>query len=664
LERATARAAMCRPSAGGDADRVATSTVAQEVRMLAHPTTRRTALAVAGGCLAALSVAAPAPAAADTGCAAATPSALAGYFDATIPGRLGPDSVPGVVVSVVAGDTTAFARGYGLADVERKVPFDADRTLVRIGSVTKLFTWTAVLQQVEAGRLDLDADVNRYLSGWQIPATYTEPVTLRTLMNHTAGFEERIIGTAARTAADVPPLERFLAANLPARIRPPGEVSAYSNYGAALAGHIVARVSGEPYDVYIGRHLLDPLGMSRSTATEPVPAGLAADLAASYDSETSPARRIPFMYDVMTPDGSISATAADLARFMRAHLSGGGGLLQPATVARMHQRTFAADGRLNGYAHGFMDRTINGRRVLMHDGAWEGFLSALVLVPECDLGLFLSTNATGGISAVGDVVGAFVDRFAPAPEASVAAVPATGRAGVTAGSPLAGFYHPARHNESTVEKLVSLLGPARLTVAADGTVGFRGKRWTPVRDGLYRAADGSDRLVFLAGADGRRYVATDGATYQLMPAAQTPLVNLAVVLGFVVVALTALVVALVWLGRRLARRPVAVAPAWRVARGLGAGAAVLGLVFVVGLGAVLFGDTSEFLYGVPTSFRLLMVAPLVVLALAGASAVCTVAAWRGAGAGVAARAHQVVVLAGLGALTWFLVQWNLIGWQF
>jgi CubicO group peptidase (beta-lactamase class C family) len=646
--------------------------------MFAHPSRalRPTALAVAVGALALLMIGVPAEPAwsaptgpgrsVPPGCGGATPQALADFFDGAVPGRLTEDRVPGAVVSVVSGGATAFAQGYGRADVERGVAFDAQRSLVRIGSVTKLFTWTAVMQLVQAGRLDLDADVNTYLTDVRIPSTYPGPVTLRSLMNHTAGFEERIIGTAARTAEDVPPLAEFLAANQPARIRPVGEVSAYSNYGAALAGHIVAEVSGEPYDVYVGRHLLDPLGMTHSTATEPVPAGLAADLAGSYDSEASPPRRIPFTYDVMAPDGSISATAADMANFMSAHLNQGGfsstAILDAATTARMHQRSFAADPRLSGWAHGFIDRVISGRRVLMHDGSWEGFLSALVLVPGCDLGLFVSTNGTGGVATITQLVRSFVDRFAPAPATPEVAPASTTTPGVSVAAPLAGFYQPARHNGSTVEKLVSLLGPARLTVADDGSVRFRGQQWSARGDGFFTAADGTDHLVFLAGPDGRRYVATDGPTYQLMPASETPMLNLVVVLGFMVAALSVFVVAVVWLVRRLARRPVTTTTPWRFARGLAAGAALVGVVFVVALGAVLFGDTSEFLYGVPVSFRLLMLLPLAMLVLVGAAATCTVAGWPGRS--VVARVHQVIVLVGLAALAWFVWQWNLVGWDF
>ncbi|HEV7649842.1 MAG TPA: serine hydrolase domain-containing protein [Actinophytocola sp.] len=600
----------------------------------------------------------PASAAPAPGCATATPAALADFFDRELPDRLRHDRVPGAVVSVVSGRDTVFAKGYGMADAEHGVAFSPSRSLVRIASITKLFTWTAVMQQVEAGRLDLDVDVNRYLKAFKIPATFPKPVTLRDLMDHTAGFEERIIGTAARTAADMPALEEFLADDMPARIRPPGEVAAYSNYGAALAGYIVGQVSGESYEDYVRRHLLDPLGMTHSTAAQPVPAGLARDLASSVDSDER--EHIPFEFDTLPPDGSISATADDMAKFMIAHLHPhGSGILTDATAERMHTRSFAADPRLGGFAHGFMDRPMNGHRVLMHDGSWEGFESVLVMVPDCDLGLFVSANGTGGIESVTDLMPKFFDRFVP--EQHAPAPTAAGSSSVT--GPRAGFYLPARHNESTVEKLNTLLGPVRLTVGDDGVVHFKGKDWTAHGDGVYRLADGSDRLMFLDGADGRRYVATDGPAYQLMSPDETLPVNLVVLLVFAVPALTALAVPIAALVRGLRHRPVTTSGTWRLGRGLAAGAAGLGVAFLVGLTAVVLGESGEFLYAVPANFRLLLAVPIVILAAATGAIACTIRGWRG-NAGLLARIHQVTLLAGIAALVWFLWQWNLIGWQF
>jgi CubicO group peptidase (beta-lactamase class C family) len=606
--------------------------------------------------------------AAPSGCADPTPGALTDYFDNAVPQLLQRYRIPGAVVSVASAGSTAFAKGYGMADVEHGVPFRAAGSLVRIASISKLFTWTAVMQQVEAGRLDLDADVNRYLKGFQIPATFPQPVTLKDLMDHTAGFEDFSIGTAADSAADVPPLDDYLATHMPARIRPPGEIGAYSNYGAALAGYIVAQVSGEPYDVYVQRHLLDPLGMTHTTATEPVPARLAAELARSYDSATKPPRPIPFMFDPMTPDGSVTTTATDMADFMNAQLHGGqfggAGILTPATTALMHQRSFAADPRLDGYAHGFMDRTVDGHRVLMHDGGWEGFRSAMILVPGCDVGLFVSMNGTGGDDAAAGFVQGFFDRFAPAAATPDSAAESTVDTRATLSMPQAGFYEPTRHNESTVEKLPNLLGPLRLTVGADGTVHFAGKNWAPQGNGLYRVVDGTDRLVFLAGADGRRYVATDGPAYQLMSRDETLPFNLVVLLVVVLPVLGMLALPVVWLLRRLTGRSRTSTATWRAARALAAGAGVLGVGFLVGLTATLLGNTDEFQYHVPLSFRLLLAVPVVVIVAAVAAAVLTVRSWRGSGAGIIARAHQVTLFTGIVALAWFLWQWNLIGWQF
>jgi hypothetical protein len=280
------------------------------------------------------------------------------------------------------------------------------------------------------------------------------------------------------------------------------------------------------------------------------------------------------------------------------------------------------------------------------------------MVPDCDLGMFVSANGTGGIDSVGDLLPKFFDRFAPKQDA-----PGTTTGSPSVTGPQAGFYMPARHNKSTIEKVNTLLGPVRLSVGDDGVVHFKGKDWTSRGHGVYEPADGSDRLVFLDGTDGRRYVATDGPAYQLMSSDETLPVNLVVLLVFAVAALTALAVPIAALVRRLRRRPVTTSRTWRLGRGLAAGAAGLGVVFLLGLTAVVLGESGEFLYGVPTNFRLLLAVPIVILAAAAGAIACTIRGWRG-GAGVLARIHQVTLLAGTAALVWFLWQWNLIGWQY
>jgi hypothetical protein len=180
----------------------------------------------------------------------------------------------------------------------------------------------------------------------------------------------------------------------------------------------------------------------------------------------------------------------------------------------------------------------------------------------------------------------------------------------------------------------------------------------------YESADGADHLVFLTGPTGQRYVGTDLPAYQLLGPASSLTVNLVLLAGFAVIALSAIGVLMTALVRRLRRRSAPTSRSWRAGRLLAAGAAVVGLVFLAWLFVQLLGDVGDFLYGAPLRFRLLLVLPIVALGLAGGALGTTVAGWRGSGAGVVARTHQVVLILGLVALGWFFWQWNLIGWQF
>lgn len=572
-----------------------------------------------------------------------TPQALTTFFDAQVGGRLAENGVPGAVVTVVQGGQTVFSRGYG--EASPGTPFDPDRSMLRIASISKLFTWVAVLQQVQAGRIDLDTDVNTYLKAFQIPATYSRPITVRDLMNHTAGFEDRIIGYGAKNAADVPPLATALVNLMPRRIRPPGEVTAYSNYGAALAGYIVSVVSGEPYDQYVQRHILDPLGMAHSTATEPVPAALAGNLAHSYVTDEKPVRTVPFTFDVTTPDGSVTATASDMMRFANAYLSG---TLVPAAYTG---RSYATDPRLGGYAYGFEDRMFDGHRVLMHDGSWEAFGTILAMVPDCGLAVFMGANSLGFESLLAPVLSGFF-HLLPAGSAT-APVPAQ-LAALHPSVPVAGFYKPMRHNVSTMEKVLTLLGPYRLTIASNGDVHFRGRDYIPGANGLYTATDGADHLVFLASSAGTHVVGTDGPALELMPLWESPIFNLVVLAVFALIALTA---PIAFFRRRSRPRP---ARPWRWARWSTALAAVVGLAFIVLVMVSLFGDVRDYLFSIPLRFRLILLMPFLFGALFLGGAAGTVVGWRGAGG--PARVHQTALLAGLAALTWFALQWNLVGW--
>ncbi|MGH7720067.1 MAG: serine hydrolase domain-containing protein, partial [Gemmatimonadaceae bacterium] len=239
------------------------------------------------------------------------PREIEAFLDGMMAAHLDEKHVAGAVVSVVRNGELLFTKGYGFADHDKRAPVDPAHTLFRIGSVSKLFTWTAVMQLVEQGKLQLDRDVNDYID-FTIPATYPQPITLRHLLTHTPGFEDRGLGLFSPKRV---PRGEWLAENMPARVRPPGTFSAYSNYGTSLAGYIVERASGMPWEEYVERRILQPLGMRNTTAREPLPPALAPQMSGGYEWKGDRMGARDFeVVGASAPAGSVSSTGADMAR--------------------------------------------------------------------------------------------------------------------------------------------------------------------------------------------------------------------------------------------------------------------------------------------------------------------------------------------------------------
>jgi CubicO group peptidase (beta-lactamase class C family) len=250
------------------------------------------------------------------------PQELEIFVDGVIAAQLQAYHIPGATVSVVKDGELYLAKGYGYANQEKLIPVIADKTLIFPGSVSKLFAWTAVMQLAEQGKVDLNADVNIYLSDIKIPNTYPSPVTLTHLMTHTAGFESRNEGLFVHQVEEIMPLRDYLLRYMPARIYPPGRIPAYSNYGTALAGYIVEQISGLPYDAYIEENIFVPLGMKHSTFRRPPETQLADDLAVGY-SFADGAYQPQDEWVQPAPAGGLATTATDMARFLIAHLQNG-----------------------------------------------------------------------------------------------------------------------------------------------------------------------------------------------------------------------------------------------------------------------------------------------------------------------------------------------------
>jgi CubicO group peptidase (beta-lactamase class C family) len=320
--------------------------------------------------------------------------------------------IPGVSFVLVQDGEIILAKGYGEANVQTGAPISPDTTVVRIGSVSKLFVATAVMQLVEEGKVDLDADINQYLAAFQVEDGFSEPVTLAQLLTHTAGYKDPAYQSYTDPAV-IQPLGTYLAESMPPRSDPPGMIQRYSNHGYALAAYVVEEVTGQPFDQYVQEQILQPLGMSRSgyLLGPPLPDALATGY--FYEKRTQVPQ--PVDYDNDYPGGSMVSTANDMARFMLAHLEGGcyegECILGPDTLAAMHRQQAQTPYEGQAVTYGFVEGQHEGQRLLGHSGAIRGFGTSLNLLPEHNLGYFFSFNEECYLTSACEIISEFREQF-------------------------------------------------------------------------------------------------------------------------------------------------------------------------------------------------------------------------------------------------------------
>lgn len=345
----------------------------------------------------------------------ARPSEAAADFeavtDAYMQTALSDHHVAGAAVAVVKDGEILFRKGYGYADLENNIPVDGQTTAFQVASVTKLFTATAAMQMVEQGKLDLDTDVNRYLTAFQLDNPFDTPVTLRRLLTHTSGLDDRmplyVQSGGDILLTDLEPLEATMVKHLPPVVREPGTYCQYNVMGMALAGYLAEAVSGIPFERYVEEEILAPLGMGHSSY------GLTESIlpVASKSYRYTRGEYISGGYTLNSnhPSGALFASAGDMARFLQAHLGGEGSLLSAESLAQMHAHQYPADGRLTGYGLGFYETIRNGHRTVEHGGYLPRFSSKLTMLPEEGLGMFIALNTDSPTS--GRVCNEYVDLF-------------------------------------------------------------------------------------------------------------------------------------------------------------------------------------------------------------------------------------------------------------
>lgn len=601
-------------------------------------------------------------------------NALEALIDDAITEAVGSDHIAGGTVAIVKDGKILLAKGYGYADREAKLPVDPSRTVFRVGSVAKPFVGTAVMQLVEQGKLDLDADVNRYLSTFQIPRTYAEPITLRHLLTHTAGFEERIIGNDRnRREDDIRPLAEALPDLMPARVRPPGKIASYSNWSVTLAGHIVELVSGLSFAEYVERHIFAPLGMTHSTFQEPLPPRLEKDLAVGYHYRDG--AFVPQAFEFISdygPAGALSSTASDMARFMIAHLqkgrSGKVRILSNAAAAEMHRRQFGSHPRLPGMAINFGVASLNGSPMLQHTGATFVFHANMALFPREGVGLFVAFNGPG--SAGDKVLKAFLDRYYPEPTPSVPEPPTGFDAHIQKYTgtyrsnrlPFTGIQKAMHFHELTVHDTgrgTLFLGD--LLSEADNP--DHGLELVELEPDLFWNADKNLLVAFSEGESGEvenLFVGSSMPSFHRIAWYETVhVLGCAMALSFLVFVVGGARGVLVFIQRR--RHPVD-EPSWiTTGRHILTGLCIVGAGFSAGFTTMILTSENPFQY--PPGIEAMLFLPAAGAFLTATGAVFVTLAWfRRYGTSWARIGNTAIVLTSAMFL-WFLDMWNILGWR-
>jgi CubicO group peptidase (beta-lactamase class C family) len=592
--------------------------------------------------------------------APADPKVVEAFLDQFFKTKMEEFHCPGATVVVVKDGRILLAKGYGYGDVSTRTPVDPEKTRFYVASVSKLFTATAVVQLYDRGMLRLNEDVNRYLKHTRLDNNYPQPVTPFNLLTHTAGLEDL----------------SFLMGGTPHRVFPAGAVISYTNYGFELAGDIVADVSGTPFAEYVEKNILQPLEMTHSSFVPP-PDG-APDVARGYTFEGG--RFIPVgrpMAEV-TPAGSLTSTATDMAHFMIVHLQDGRydatRILSENAARLMHERQISNHPKLPGMGLGFWEEFKNGQRALQHGGDLLGFQSRLYILPDKNVGLFVGINTSSRELPL-DLTNQFMDRFYPAPESPMTSAPTPKESLVR----YAGHYLWTRCPRSTIGKVAASSFEIKVMPEENGTLTLTfpfvfpwGKiHYTEVEPLLFRPFPGSmntDEIGFREDSRGRITFLFQGPlAFAKLRWWQTTPVQLglgATLLG--VFLLACLGLAAHHLFRRLRKVPsTSTSPLARAAKNLVWVVGLLSLGFVAGT-ALTFAVVGPYGLGggVPRPIRWLLVIPLVTAVLAAALFVLDVLAWKNAWWSLPARLlHSVYALSTLGFVA-YLNYWNLLGFHY
>ena len=627
----------------------------------------------------------------------ASPAELETFLDAYLTEQIETHHIPGVVITFVKNGEVFFSKGYGYADLETQTPFDPEQTLLTTASLGKAFTAVGVLQLNQQGAIDLQEDIRPYITDLDLKTNFDAPLTFANLLTHTDGFEARMIGVAAQTQADLLPLEQLLQTYAPTQLHPPGQYMTYGDFAANLAGYTIEEISGLSFEQYMDQHILTPLDMTSSTFNQVLPAEASARLAIGYEYQDQHQEPVPFFYIRYAPAGGLRTTAADMNNFMLALLNGGqyngAQILNQDTVEMMFNQQFAPDPQMAGITYGLFEHFENGQRVLLRDGDGVGTRSRMVLMPDQDIGFFISYNS-GDSNLRLDILSAFLEQYFPETNASapVALADHQQRA-----SQFTGTYRPLQADTTSFGKSmyffsqlieVSVTDQGYLSITAAGMGddhssvmgGFEATSlWVEVEPLYFERVDGKGQLAFVQDESGQIIQMISGqgyhSTFAKLPWYQSQnfnivLIELAALLLISAVLSTFVNWPLAALIRKLRKQPAqprtpAVAVAARLWAGIVAG--MLALFVFRSIGVLYAIDAvagmPNFVWGISDEMIAALNSIYLPVLLALPLPIFTALAWGNRWWKVNTRLHYTLITLAVLATIWWTHYWNLLGFR-
>jgi len=374
-------------------------------------------------------------------------------------------STPGTTVVIVKDGEIIFSKGYGYANIENSITIDPTTTIFEWGSSSKPFVWVSVMQLVERGLINLDVDINTYLPEvLRQQLAFQMPFTMRDLLNHTAGFAEQALGSfVTNEVAQNLSLEDALLLMQPKQIYTPGTVSAYSNFGTALAAYIVGNISSQGYTAFEMENIFIPAGMN-NTLNQPDWINnhnfLQAKATGYMPDGRGGFREGVRSYIALYPAGAINGTAEDLARFIIALTppQGESGILfeNPHSLTTLFTPSSLDPINFPGTHHGFMSK--KGSTTFGHAGGTSSFTTNLAIVPSERFGIVVISNAPGELDIAYGLINYLLADDTPQIQPTPSALPNAEN--------VAGNYMLMRRMEGNLSEILSYLANPIVDITA------------------------------------------------------------------------------------------------------------------------------------------------------------------------------------------------------